>query len=46
MPADQQFAAQMLVKGATEFLRDHPLVAVFGAANNIASAQVDALWIS
>lgn len=44
LPSEQQFAATMLLKGATVFERAHPLVDVFGAAQGMSSAQVDDLW--
>jgi hypothetical protein len=46
LPSDQQFSANMLLKGAVEFRRDHPMVAVLGAAYGWTSAQLDALWSS
>lgn len=45
LPSDQQFNAKMLLSGATQFERDHPLVAAFAQANNITEAATDALWI-
>jgi len=44
LPADQQFNARMLVTGAAEFKRDHPLALVIGAALNLTSAQMDGFW--
>lgn len=44
LPADQQFPARMSLSGATEFRRDHPLVAAFGAMQGMTSGQVDDLW--
>lgn len=41
---DDRFAAEMLLSGATEFLRNHPLVAAFAAAKGWTSAQVDNLF--
>lgn len=46
LPADGQFAAEMLLSGATEFRRDHPLTAAVGAAQGMTSAQIDAFWIA
>ena len=45
LPADQQFSARMVLCGATQFSRSHPLVAEFAAANGMTSDQVDDLWI-
>jgi len=44
MPSEDQFGARMLLSGATEFRRDHPLVSAYGAANNMTSQQIDQLW--
>jgi hypothetical protein len=44
LPLDQQFGAKMLLKGATQFDRQHPMVAVLGGALGWNSAQLDALW--
>lgn len=44
LPPDQQFGANMLLKGAIEFKRSHPMVPVLGAAYGWTSAQLDALW--
>lgn len=41
LPAEDQFAAKMLVSGATEFRRDHPLTATIGAAFGWTSEQID-----
>jgi hypothetical protein len=43
---NQNFAAKMLLKGATEFSRTHPLVAMFAAAQSppMTEADVDVLW--
>ncbi|MFN3892008.1 MAG: hypothetical protein ACK4MV_16555 [Beijerinckiaceae bacterium] len=38
---DEHFAAEMLLSGAVEFRRDHPLVNVFAQAMDMASSQVD-----
>ncbi|NTF80857.1 hypothetical protein G6K88_07770 [Agrobacterium rhizogenes] len=46
LPTDQQFAARMVLCGATQFARNHPLVEQFGVANGMTSAQVDDLWIA
>ena len=40
----QRFGAQMLLSGATQFERYHPLVAQFGAAFGMDEDQIDDLW--
>lgn len=40
----QQFAARMLLTGATIFERDHPLVAEFGDQVSLDAAELDELW--
>lgn len=45
LPATQTFDARMILQGATEFRRSHPMVDVFGAALSFTSAQIDELWI-
>ena len=44
LPADQQFAARMLLSGATTFERGHPMAARLGAALGYDAAALDALW--
>lgn len=44
LPVDQQFGANMLLKGATQFDRNHPMVDVLGSAFGWDSEQMDALW--
>lgn len=44
LPAAQQFPAQMLVRGATIFRRDHPVTALIGQLYGLSSAQIDTLW--
>lgn len=44
LPADQQFAAQMIVSGATVFERTNPLTIQIGAAYGWTSAQIDAFF--
>lgn len=39
-----RFSATMLLSGAVEFRRDHPLVAAFMVANGWDARQVDDLW--
>lgn len=46
LPADQQFAATMLVAGATTFDRNHPLTLTIGQAFGWSSDQMDTLWIA
>ena len=46
MPVDsERFDAKMFLSGAVEFRRNHPLVAVFGAAMGWTDAQIDDLFI-
>jgi len=44
LPPDKQFAARMLLSGATQFDRKHPLVAVFASAFEWNADQIDAFW--
>jgi hypothetical protein len=44
MPADQQFAAKMLVSGATVFERHHEMTEAIGAAYGWTPAQTDAFF--
>jgi hypothetical protein len=44
MPSDQQFAAKMLVSGATVFERNHPMTVAIGTAYGMTSEQVDAFF--
>lgn len=46
LPADQQFAARMLLSGATQFERRHPMVNLFSAAFGWTDAQLDQFWIA
>jgi hypothetical protein len=41
MPAEQQFAAKMIVSGATVFERNHPMTLAIAAARGMTSGQVD-----
>lgn len=41
MPVEQQFAAKMLVSGATVYERNHPMTAAIGAAYGWGDAQID-----
>lgn len=45
MPTENRFSAEMLLSGATEFKRSHPLVEAFGAAMSWSAADVDEFWI-
>lgn len=42
--AGVKFSANMLLGGATEFNRAHPLVAQFGASINMSQKQIDDIW--
>jgi hypothetical protein len=44
LPADQQFAATMLIAGATAFERYHPLTTAIGQAYGWSADQIDALF--
>ncbi|TNC12491.1 hypothetical protein FF100_15570 [Methylobacterium terricola] len=44
LPEAEQFAARMLLSGATAFERGHPMVARLGAALGYDAAALDALW--
>ena len=45
MPVDsERFDAKMFLSGAVEFRREHPLVAVFGAAMGWTETQIDDLF--
>lgn len=44
LPEAEQFAARMLLSGATAFERGHPMVAQLGAALGYDAAALDALW--
>jgi hypothetical protein len=44
LPAEQQFSARMLLAGAVEFQRSHPLTEAFGAMQGLSSDQLDELW--
>lgn len=45
LPDAAKFSAEMILSGATEFRRSHPLVAAFGTAFGWTSEQIDAFWI-
>jgi hypothetical protein len=44
LPQEQQFPARMLLQGAIEFRRAHPLVKTFGAGMGWSKADIDQLW--
>lgn len=44
LPEDQQFGAKMLLVGAVQFDRQHPMVTVLGQAFGWTSDQIDDLW--
>ncbi len=44
LPEAQQFDAEMLLSGATQFDRDHQLTETFGAARGMTPEQIDQLW--
>jgi hypothetical protein len=46
LPADKQFDANMLLCGATQFVRSHPMVPVLGTAFGWDDAQMNALWVA
>lgn len=45
MSEDDEFAARMLLQGATQFNRSHPLTQAFGAGFGMTPEQIDELWI-
>lgn len=44
LPSDQQFGATMLLAGATQFYRQHPMTLAFMALRGMTSDQGDAFW--
>lgn len=46
LPDDQQFAAQMMLCGATQMWRHHPMTLAFAQARGWGEAQLDAFWRS
>jgi hypothetical protein len=44
LPPDDSFVAEMLLSGATEFDRNHPLVGQLAAAMGWAPEQIDQFW--
>lgn len=45
LPEEERFDAQMLIEGATEFRRVHPIVDTFAAGFGMSAADIDQLWI-
>ena len=45
MSDEDEFAARMLLQGATQFNRSHPLTQAFGAGFGMTPEQIDELWI-
>ncbi|MBB4396677.1 hypothetical protein [Bradyrhizobium sp. ERR14] len=45
MPTDQQFAAKMLISGATVFERSHPMTIAIGTAYGWSSEQIDQFFL-
>jgi hypothetical protein len=46
LPQADRFAAEMVLSGATDFLRVHPLTDAIGASQGMTPAQVDAFFIA
>ena len=44
LPQADRFAAEMLLAGASVFLRDHPLTSAVGAAQGRTAAEIDAFF--
>jgi hypothetical protein len=44
MPSEQQFAAKMLISGATVFERSHPMTEAVGAAYGWTAEQIDGFF--
>lgn len=44
LPENQQFAARMLIRGATTFRRDHPVTDLIGQLYGMSSDEIDATW--
>jgi len=44
LPPDEKFAAEMLLSGAGEFERNHPLVEKFAVIMGMTPAQADDIW--
>ncbi|MQV12204.1 hypothetical protein GHL01_00395 [Sinorhizobium meliloti] len=46
MPPRDQFAARMLLSGASSFERNHPLVGIFASTLGMDDAQLDTFWLA
>lgn len=46
MPSDQQFGANMIISGATQFVRNHPMTVAIGTAYGWTSDQIDQFFIA
>lgn len=44
LPGDQQFAANMMLAGATQFNRSHPMTLALAQGMGWTTAQLDMLW--
>jgi hypothetical protein len=44
LPEEQQFAARMLVRGATTFRRTHPVTELIGQLYGMTGEQIDSTW--
>jgi hypothetical protein len=42
---DEEFNARMLLSGATQFNRSHPITLAFAAGFNMSEADVEDLWV-
>lgn len=46
MPSEAQFAAKMILAGATVFERNHPLTEAIGQAYGMSAAEIDAFFLA
>ena len=44
LPANQRFAARMLIRGATTFRRDHSVTELIGQLYGMSAEQIDTTW--
>ena len=44
LPHDQKFAAEMMLSGANEFERNHPMVQKFGEIMGLPAPALDEIW--
>lgn len=44
LPQEQQFAARMLIRGATTFRRDHPVTELIGQIYGMSQEAIDETW--